>query len=256
MNNSWPNFYGAILVVGIGVVFLAIYALASVLAATTIVRGTCLADQGIETFTFVDLFRGSRDNFWKVIGLYAIFGGAFLLVVGALWALAFLVVIASMGVGLLCLIPLFFLLLPVNMLGAAFLELAKAAVVADGLGIGAALKRAWGLFGQNFWNIVLVAVILDVGMYVFSFILILPLYALMFIPLWAQLGQDGMQVQDPASNMFSSMRWIYLIVMPFYMVIVGILQTFLRTTWAATYLRLVSASSPVQPLAPAVAEPG
>jgi hypothetical protein len=250
------NIYGELLVAGIYLVFLVVYAIATVLAASSIVRGIYLADQRTEKLTLNKLVREGRFYFWKVFGLYAIFIGAILLVVVVLWMCMFLAVFASMGFGLLCMFPLFLFLSPLIMLGSALLEISKAAAVINGLGIQDALKQAWALFRLKFWNIVLVAIILNVGMYIISFILFSPVYFIMFVPMWMQMSQESVQVQTPASSMFTWMRWVYIIIMPIYMIIQGILLTFLRTVWAVTYLRLAPTSSPDHPLVPAVAEPG
>jgi len=215
-----------------------IYLFVYVLTDTSIIRGTLLFDQKGEKPTTRELIKQSLPFYWRVFGLYAIFAGLFIFGMVALGAFMFLIIIASMGMGALCIFPLYLLIIPVSLLGAAFLELSRTSIVNENYGIGECLKRGWALFKAKFWKIVLMALILNFGLFLINMILALPLYVLFFIPTFLNLAQNATTTPEFPVNFFSSMRWLYLIFIPIYSLLNGILNTFIREAWAVTYLRL------------------
>jgi hypothetical protein len=252
-NNSDPFFGYVILTFGIVYLLLVVaYMFLFVLADVSIVKGTLLFDQKGEKPATGGLIQQSKPYYWRVFGVYAIFIGAYIILWVGLTVFMSLAAALTMGFGMFCIFPLFFLLIPIMYLASAFLELARTSIIHDNVGIGECLKRTWALFKAKFWKIVLVAVILYFGMSIIMMLLYIPLYGFMTIPFFQVMAQNSAPAPDFDLQIFSSMRWMFVIFFPVLTLVSGIVTTFIRETWAVTYVRLSRqpAAAPVQPVAP------
>ncbi len=246
--------YGILIFELVYLILVIVYVFIYVLADASLIKGTLLFDQKGEKPTISELIKQSLPFYWRVFGLYAIFIGLYLILMTAIFAFVIVAGILTLGIGLLCFVPLLLLIVPAVWLGTAFLELARTSILYDQVGIGECLKRGWALFKGKFWQIVLVALILYLGLTIISTVFYLPLYAISFIPMFRNLSQGAVAVQNIESQIFSSMRWTYIIFIPFFSLVSGILSTFIHEAWAITYVRLsrppaaenVPAASPSQ----------
>lgn len=220
----------AILVVSAILIFL------STIGKIGLIQGVWKVEQGATRLTFGELFRASTPYFWRVFGMYFL---VFLIFIVIIIALA--IPLAITIVGLICLICL---AVPAAWLLTAVLELASNAIVVENLGISDGLKRSWQLVRTKFGPVVIIWLLLLVIGLVAGFILALPVF-LLVLPLFfsnAYWGSD-----------FLSSGWVIFLVcmcayLPFLLILNGILQSFVSSTWTLTYLRLTGQPKPSEAL--------
>ncbi len=228
-NESWVSvaLVALAFVVSIPIMFL------GVIAQLTTVYGAVQVEKGAEHLTFGGLFRESMPYFWRVLGLYAIFFGVWMLIYFGFMAFLTAISFITFGLGMLCFFPFFLLLIPLSLVGYSVLELAQAAIVADGMNTVDAISHAWKLFRSNWLGIVLLMLVLYVGMYIISMMISFPMY----IPMMMFGG--GMNPLGDVGASFSILFLIFFVVV-FMLAIVmqGILMAFFQSAWAVAYLRM------------------
>ena len=193
-----------------------------------LIRGTYQAEQGAERMVFGELFSGSIPYFWRVLGLSLLI---FLIAILVFIPLVLFGVLTA-GVGLICILPLICILIPVLWAVSVVIEQANAAIVLDNLGIGDGLRKGWEVVRTNVGPIILLALILFIGSGIVGFIIAIPIIAAIF-PL----------IFGAASNNTSPM-WItalcLLAYFPVLLVLSGILNAYVQSVWALTYMRLTA----------------
>jgi hypothetical protein len=204
-----------------------------IVAQLTTTYGAVKVDKGAEKLAFMELFRESLPYFWRVLGLYAIFGGAWMVIWFGFMLFFMFGSMLTFGLASICVMPLFLLLIPVLLVGASILELAQAAIIADDMGTLDAISHGWKLFQTNWLGVVLLMLILYFGMYFLSMIPAFPMMLpMMMIPF-------GMESQGSFENF---MPIVFFVVFPITFVLMyvvqGILLTFFQTAWAVAYIRL------------------
>ena len=191
-----------------------------------LIRGTYQAEQGAERLVFGELFSGSLPYFWRVLGLSLLI---FLIAILIFVPLALFGVLTA-GVGFLCILPLICILIPVLWAVSVVIEQANAAIVLDNLGIGDGLRKGWEVVRANVGPIILLALILFIGSGIVGFIIAIPIIAAVF-PL----------IFGAASNNTNPI-WITVICcalyFPILLVLSGILNAYVQSVWALTYMRL------------------
>ena len=196
-------------------------------------------EQGSENINFGQLLRGVLPYFWRILGI--------VLLVWVGTPLAMLILIASaiflsaltLGLGLLCVVPLFILLILGPILVYALMEQAVSAVLVDHLGVFSALQRAWELVMKNPGLMTVMSLINYVG----AIVAILIISILTMIPMFGS-EPDIQSFERRSRNMI---LWM-LAFLPFYVVFQGVLVTFFQSIWTLIYLRLTRSTTPSQPL--------
>ncbi|MCQ3938288.1 MAG: hypothetical protein DPW18_14750 [Chloroflexi bacterium] len=201
--------------------------------------GAVKVERGAEKIAFMELFRESLPYFWRVFGLYAIFAGGWMVIWVGFMAVFMAGSMLTMGLAALCFMPLFFLVVPVFLVGYSILELAQAAIVADDMPLMDAIAHGWALFRANVLGVVVLMLILYFGLSTLSSLFVFPMmFPMMLLPL-------GLNSQGNPGNM---MFVFFLVFFPLMVVVIyavqGILMAFFRAAWAALYLRL-SRSTPM-----------
>ncbi len=232
-NETWfvAVFMGIMFILMIPIMFV------SVMSQLTTTYGALKAEKGAERLTFCGLFSECLPYFWRVVGLYAIFGSVWMLFVFSFMAVTMLGAIATAGLAMICVMPLFLLLIPVITVGYSVLELAKAAIVADNMGTMKAISHGWKLFRINWLTVILLMVILYFAFSMLSSVVIFPMmFPMMLFPLGMEMGSQG------DFNNFIPVIFIILFPIMFALmyVVQGILMTFFQSAWAVAYLRLNS----------------
>jgi hypothetical protein len=202
-------------------------------AQLTTTYGAVKVDRGAEKLAFMELFRESLPYFWRVLGLYAIFGGAWMVIWFGFMVFFMFSSMLTFGLASICIMPLFLLLIPVLLVGYSVLELAQAAIVADDMGTLKAIPHGWRLFRTNWLAVTLLMLILYFAMYFLSMIPAIPLiFPMMMLP----LGLDSQ------GNFGTLMPIFFFVIFPIMFVVMyivqGILITFFQTAWAVAYMRL------------------
>lgn len=195
-----------------------------------LIRGTYQAEQGAERLVFGELFSDSLPYFWRVLGLSLLI---FLIAVLVFIPLALggaLFGALTAGIGLVCFLPLICILVFVLWAISVVIEQANAAIVLDNLGIGDGLRKGWEVVRANVGPIILLALILFIGSGIVGFIIAIPIIAAVFPLIFG------------AANNNTSPMWITavccVIYFPILLILSGMLNAYVQTVWALTYMRL------------------
>jgi hypothetical protein len=195
-----------------------------------LIKGTYKAEQGVESMSFGELFSESMPYFWRVFGLSFLVGLLALVVVLGFVFLAVLFGVATMGIGMLCILPLICLLIPAFWAVGVVIEQANVAMVLDDLGIGDGVRRGWEVIRANIGTMILMALILFVGSLVAGFIIALPMMIAVLPFMSAATGTNASPI------------WIGVLCLaaylPFLIVLNGIITAYVQTAWALTYMRV------------------
>jgi hypothetical protein len=213
----------------------------SILAQLTTTYGAVKVEKGAEKIAFSQLFSESLPYFWRVLGLYAIFGGTWMVIWFGFMAVNAFASLITFGLASLCLMPLFLLLIPVMIVGYSVLELAQAAIVADDMRTMDAIAHGWNLFRANWLGVVLLMVILYFALTMLSSVFIFPMmFPMMLFPL-------AMESQGNFNNLMLVFFFVLFPILFLVMYIVqGILMAFFQTAWAVAYMRLnLNANTPI-----------
>jgi hypothetical protein len=204
-----------------------------VLVQTATTYGALKVKKGAGKLTLRELFTESWPYFWRVLGLYFIFGGAWFLLIFSFMTVNVFGSALTFGLASLCFVPFFFLTIPIAIVGYSVLELAQAAIIEDDMPTMEAIGHGWRLFRENALNVVLLMVILYFAFSILSSVIVFPLmFPMMLLP----MGLDS-------SGSFNKiMPVFFLVLFPLMFVLTsvvqGILMTFFQSAWAVAYLRL------------------
>jgi hypothetical protein len=112
--------------------------------------------------------------------------------------------------------------------------------VVENVGIIEGLKRGWLVFKTNFWNMVLMGIILALISGVLGFIISLPLllaFLPLIIPLVTSISSGSIDFGALQTTLPLSIG-LCCIIYPFVLVLNGILVGYVQSAWTLTYLRL------------------
>ena len=211
--------------------------------AASSLLGVLRVENGSDRLPFRGLFQDGLDYFWRVLGVSVTIGAAISIVFLLLFGCMMLVGSVTMGLGMICLQPLFLLLYPAMLLAYSLVEQSQAAVVADNLGVRAAIERGWALHKSHFWRFVLVSLVIYFGILLLSSIVTLPfLTPFFFLPLIIDNSQTGLN--------FQVLGWVLLVIslvlLPVLALVQGFSLTFMKSAFMIIYLRLTR-STVLQP---------
>jgi hypothetical protein len=189
-------------------------------------------EMGEETLSFRGLVRDSLAYFWRVLGIFLLiwvgmvaFMFVFMACIGALS-------VFTLGLGMICAIPLFFLFIPVAILVYSLMELGMSAVLVDDLSVSSALQRAWDLFKRNWGGLALLSIVIYLVSMAVGMIISFPMFGFFSN---IQMEPD---MQD-FDKLFKNMTLWMLAFSPIYAVLQGILLTFMQSVWTLAYMRIV-----------------
>jgi hypothetical protein len=238
------------LLVGIGFLVALVLIVVAVFLGTIgrvgLIRGTQQAEGGAASLVFGELFSGSMPYFWRVFGLGLLVGLLALIVGGGIAVLAILGAVATLGIGLICLIPLICVLVPVFWFIGVVVEQASIAIVLENLGVMDGLRRGWEVVRLNLGTMIVMALILVLGVGGIGGLIIgLPV---VFIVLPAVLGGVVGTNQSIGGGLFLA-AVCFIAYLPVLLVLNGILRSYIETAWTLTFMRLTG--KPVAALQPA-----
>ncbi len=127
-----------------------------------LIRGTAQADAGAEHLGFGQLWDESRPYFWRIFLLSLLIFVALLIVLVPLIALGVTFTALTLGIGLLCMLPLFCILVVAFWALGLVVQQAELAIVIENLGIEAGLRRGWQVFRSNLGPMLIMWLILGV----------------------------------------------------------------------------------------------
>jgi hypothetical protein len=226
--------YGLLFVL-IGFFITLVIVVLSTVGRIGLVAGTLKATANPDRLTFGGLFESVKPFFWRVLGLNLLLALAFIGIGIALGAGFAVVAVATFGLGIICLLPLFCLFIPAAWLLSIVIEQANIALIVDDLSIGDALSRGWDIFRANMMPLILMGLILTLGIGLFGgFLINLPL-AFIGIPTLLAVLSDSAAAARTGLIIGGICLVVYL---PVLLALAGMLQTYIRSAWTLTYLQL------------------
>ncbi|MGE5224155.1 MAG: hypothetical protein ACM3PY_17075 [Omnitrophica WOR_2 bacterium] len=220
-------------------VFVILAILLGTIGRIGLIRGTQMADQGAEVLHFSELFHESSHYFWRVFGLNLVVGLILFAIALVGFVAAILAIIATLGLFILCALPLLCVLIPLAWLIQVIVEQANIALVVEDLGILAALERGWRVFIDNLGAMIVMALILIIGVGGIGGLIIGIPVAVIIVP--ALTGAFiGTQTALNSGLLIAGLCLVAYI--PVLWVLSGILRSYTSSAWTLTYLRLTRAA--------------
>lgn len=194
-----------------------------------LIKGTADVEAGAERLSFGALFQGGLPYFWRVFVLSLLIGLAFL----AIFVPLALFGVLTAGIGFICILPIVCLLIPVAWAVTIVLEQANAAIVIENLGISAGLRRGWELCRSNLGAVLVMGLILGLGAGIVGFIIALPIL-IALLPVFFAVVAD-----KPATPLLAA-ALCFVAYLPVLVVLSGIVNAYVQSAWALTFLRLAA----------------
>ncbi len=218
------------------VVMLAVRAIAD----PSLLRGILSDIRDGHPLTTSEVFNEGKRFFWRMVGFALLIGGSAVLLAIIFSLLTLVLTFATFGVGLLCLIPLIILAIPFIWLVELYLEMARLALVVEDLPLLASFSRGWEVLKNNFWNavvmgVLLTAIHLGVGIALGALFVGIVIVVLVGLALLAALSA--------AAGSFLPVIFVGIlagfIVFVLYLFLLGLLQTYLQSAWVLAYLHFI-----------------
>jgi len=239
VNRFTPAQWVALAVVfGIAIVFLVILAtFLTIVGRAGLIHGTRKADSGAERLGFGQLFQESLSYFWRILGLILLFMAVVFVVTLISTGLLIFGAVVTLGMLLVCLLPLMCLIIPLVFFISIVLEQSTIAIVVDNLGVLDGLQRGWDVTRHHLGPMVLMGLTLYVGVSgIGGLILALPLM-LALAPMIYGIFANSSQSWYTSLAISGLCMVAYL---PVLIVVGGILKSYVTSAWTLTYLRLTS----------------
>ena len=207
-----------------------------------LVQGTLKAEEGAERMTFGELFSRSTPFFWRVFGLNILISLVMMVVV-ILFILPFVGFGAlTAGIGFLCFLPFLCLIIPAAWLATILIEQMNIALVVEDLKIKEGIQRGWEVFKANFGEVLVMGLILGVGSFIISIFLAVPMIMVMIPAVFGILGGTFSGSGFLLGGGIVAAVLGAVILLPVLIVLGGILQSYVKTAWTLTYLRLTKSA--------------
>jgi len=200
-----------------------------------LVKGTLEGDQGVASLSFGGLFQEVRPFFWRVIGLGLLLALVFLIIGGTFAAFVAGIAIFTLGLGVICLIPVFCLLAPLGWFVGIIVQQAYVALITDDLSIANALQRGWEVTRQNLGPVILMGLILNIGVIIIGGGLIALPFTAIALP---ALGGIVIGTDAAVRGGLLLAGLCFVAYLPVMIVLGGVIRTFYESAWTLTYLRL------------------
>jgi hypothetical protein len=183
-----------------------------------------------------EAFAAGVLHFWRMLGAQLLIGLVLLVIFLILAIPAVGLAIFTLGLGLLCLVPVF---VAIVLASTIYFQFVQMAIVVEGNGVISSLRRALDVIRANLGPVLIMGVILLVGTFVISAVIALPLLAAA-LPL-----VTGLVLGDQAASAGIGLAVLCLVgYLPILILLQGILTTFVTGSWTLTYLRLIERPRP------------
>lgn len=237
------------LLVGIGIVVMVVLVLLAVFLTTIgrigVIRGTQQADEGATRLAFGQLFRNSLPYFWRVFFLNLLIGLVVVVIVFVGIILGMAGTVLTLGLALLCLIPLLCLVVPLSWLLFVLVEQANIAIVVENTSLIEGWRRGWQVFKDNLGTMIVMGLILYLGVALIGG-LIIGFPVILFVLPALVAGLLG------GENAFGSGLLVaglcFVMYLPVLIVLNGILTSYIESAWTLTYLRLTGRKAALEPV--------
>ena len=185
------------------------------------------------------VWNGGKPYFWRIVLLSLLIGAASIVLVLLLVVPVIAVTALTLGIGLLCILPLICIMIPVFWMVSILIEQATVAIVVEDLGVIDSIKRAWQIVIQeNLGSYAVLGLILGIGGAIVGFVFALPLF-LMVIPIMIGIfaGGDGAM----GGGIIAAIV-MFIVYLPILIVLSGVLQAYVGSAWTLAFRRAASAS--------------
>jgi hypothetical protein len=211
-----------------------VFLVLAILGQAGLIHGFDRADEG-EMVTLSGAFRGGLPYFWRLFGLQVLLFVLSIVMVGFIVAALLVIGILTLGIGLLCLVPLICLLVPLAVAVGAYLQLVQVAIVVEDIDIFRGFGQAWQAVKDQPGGLIVMTLILVLGGGIVGLLISLPLIALI-IPVVTGL----LMGTNTAVGVGVGVAVIgFLLYLPILIVLNGILQTYIQGAWTITYRRII-----------------
>lgn len=247
---SMENFFttvdeGVLIAAGIALVLFVLvlgllFFLIGIVGQAGLLHGFDRADEG-EVVTLASAFNGGLQYFLRLLGIRLLLLLIALVLVAILVAGILGVTVTTLGVGLICLLPLICLLIPLGIAVSLYVQLTEVSLVVESSDIPGAFRHAWEVLKSNLGPVIVMGLILFFGGGIVSLIIAVPLI-LLIIPL---IGGIAVGTDASFGIGIALAALGFLVYLPIAVLVGGILQTFIQGGWTITYRRLTDrAGSP------------
>ncbi len=235
----------------IGVIVILALVVIAILLGTVgrvgLIRGTVKAEQGAERLTFGELWHDGLAYFWRVFGLNLLIGVLVFLSILVILFAGVILTIGTLGLFVLCLLPIICLLVPVMWAVSVIIEQANVALVVENLGIPEAIKRGWQVVWDNIGSMIIMSLILILGVGIIGGVIIgLPM---LIVAAPAVVGIATGTTETIRNGLIVS-GLLFIVYLPFLLVLSGILRAYTSSAWTLTFLRVTNKPSKLQLEAP------
>jgi len=247
--NQNPGITTTLIILGIilAIVVVILAILLGTVGRVGLIRGTVKAEQGADRLTFGELWRDGLTYFWRVFGLNLLLWVIIVIAIILLSLLGVILAIGTLGIFLVCLIPLLCLIVPIMWFISIIIEQANVALVVENLSITQSIERGWKVVRDNVGNMIVMGLILIVGVSLIGgFVIGLPLLVVA-IPAVAGIATG---TSDAVRNGLILSGLFFIIYLPFLLLFSGILRAYISSAWTLTYLRLTNKPAPQPVMAP------
>ena len=236
----------------LGLVWGVIIMLLRSFAEPALIRGILEAIDNDRPLTPGEIARAGKPFFSRMLLFHLLVGGSgFILLMVFLGALG-LILISTLGLGLICLLPLMFLFVPLVWLLELYLILATMALVIEDLDVITALQRGWQIFKQNFWAAVIMGMLLTFVHLLVSFLIGIFIVAIIFPMVTISI------IVTTVSNSITPFLLLGAFSVGFAILLslagLGLLQTYLESAWVLAYRHFIN--QPLEPDTPALPAQG
>lgn len=234
-----PSFTGqpgyGLLVLGVGllnsILSLLLYARGSASASLGILR----AEQGEVDLSFRGLFQDGAQFFGRILGIVLLVGLGSGLVALVLFGCLSLVGTLTMGIGMLCLQPLFLLIYPGMLVVYALMEISQAAVIVEDKGVSDALTRGWDLIRNHFWPVIIITLFVYLAATFLATVIMMPfMIPFFFFPFLMENSQ--MELTMRTFGLIAAVFSIFLL--PIMSIVQGFSLTYIKSAFMIVFLRL------------------
>jgi hypothetical protein len=229
-------------------VIIVLFVFLNTIGKIALIKGTVKAEEGAERLGFSELFNLSLPYFWRVFGLSMLLFAAFLIIFLLIGAVVGVLAVFTLGIALICLVPLCCLFAPLMWAIGVVIEQAYIAIVVEDRGVFDGLGRGWEVVKTHWEPMVVMAVILIFGAGIIGFVLAIPFFLVVFPAIFAlALGQGR-----GSMAVFVTAGICILAYLPILIVLGGILTAYVESAWTLTFLRLTGRgpnpeAAPVEP---------
>lgn len=228
-----------ILITVISFIFVFIMAVLNLFGQAVLIKGSSDVEHDGITLEIPLLLKAGAHYFWRLFGIYLIFGILSVLLIILSEVVIYLSFDVTKGIGLVCLSPLICIFIPLVWSFGIYLYQAYISSVVGECGIVQSIQRGWQVFKQYIGNMLLTGLILNLGINgIGGFILSVPITVInsSFITSPLSAFDSTARIGPIITNVLS------LAYLPVYLILQGILTTYVVVAWTLNYLVLTRPS--------------